>query len=50
MPDDELDPEQEERFRKAEEHLRSTRPELKVWQIAALMRCLRSMVVPEWDD
>jgi hypothetical protein len=28
-PDNELDPEQEERFRKAEEYLRSTQPELR---------------------
>jgi hypothetical protein len=28
-PDNELDPEREARFRKAEEHLRSTQPELR---------------------
>jgi hypothetical protein len=50
MLDDELDQEQEERFRKAEEHLRSTQPELRDSQIAVLMECLRSMMVPEWDD
>jgi hypothetical protein len=32
MPDDELDPEQEERFKKRKEHMRQKWPELKVDQ------------------
>jgi hypothetical protein len=50
MPDDELDPEQEERFKKTEERVRQRLPELHEWQIAALMKTLRSMTGPQWDD